>query len=128
MDDITVLQFDQMEWEPFDPQAADSSPEPYDASLTGEVQWGRKATAPPIALQNGSIQLTVLHMKGDPTPWFDIRPSLGVMILLEGSAEVEHKNGEVITLQAPCMSVRTPEYEARFRYLTPYRGIYVVGW
>jgi len=124
-----VLSLDSGPWEPFEPQGGSGSKDKYPPSLTGVVQWARRATDPAIALRDGSVQLAVLHMKGGPSPWTKIQPGpMGVMVLLEGSAELQKQSGEVVSLEAPCMTVRRPGLDLKFRYLTPYRGIYILGW
>ena len=127
-DTFLRLDLDAIKWEPFDPKAKLAGPREYPDYLTGLVSWLYTYADPPVPLQDGSMRMSVMTMRGDPTEWYARQKSeTEIIILLEGSAQID-LGDEIVEVSAPELIVCLPGHTDRWKYTTPYHGVYAIIW
>lgn len=128
IDTFLRLDLSNIEWEQFDPKARLSGPREYPDYLTGLVAWLRTYPDAPVPVRDGSMRLSVMTMRGDPTEWYEREKSeTEIIVLLEGEAQID-LGEEIVEVSAPEMIVCLPGHKDRWKYTTPYHGVYAIIW
>jgi hypothetical protein len=127
-DTFKRLNLSEIDWEPFDPKGRLAGPREYPDYLTGLVAWLRTYQDVPVPLEDGNMRLAVMAMRGDPTDWYSReKAETEIIILLEGEAQIDIE-GEIIEVKGPELIVCLPGHRDRWRYTTPYYGLYAIVW
>lgn len=128
VDTLKRMDLKSPDWKQFDPKGRLAGPRQYPDYLTGLVDWARTYPEGGVPLAEGTMGLSVMHMQGDPTDWYEReKTETEIIVLLEGSAQID-VGDEILEVEAPEVIVCLPGHKDRWKYTSAYRGVYAIIW